>query len=59
VSDSEGQLHARYQHLNSKDELRVGRHVGIPEPLLNSNLAIREYWETILGDGQSVVEQLN
>ena len=59
VSDSGGQLHGCYQHLNSKDELRVGRYVGIPEPLANSKIAIREYWETISGEGQSILDQLN
>lgn len=59
VSDPGAQLHGCYQHLNSRDELRVGHYVGIPEPLPNSKLAIREYWETISGDGQSVLEQLN
>jgi hypothetical protein len=59
VCDSGGQLHGCYQHLNSSDELRVGRYVGIPELLPNSKIAIREYWETTSGDGQSVLEQLN
>jgi hypothetical protein len=57
VSDSGGQLHGCYQHLNSKDQLRVGLYVGIPEPLPNSKTAIREYSETISGDGQSAVER--
>jgi hypothetical protein len=57
-------LNGCYQHLNSRDELRVRHYVGIlkpliPEPLPDSNIAIREYWKTISGDGQSVMEQLN
>jgi hypothetical protein len=59
VSDSGGQLQGCYQHLNSSDELRVGRYVGIPELLPKSKIAIREYWESTSGDGQSVLEQLN
>ena len=59
VCDADGHLHGCYQHLSSKQELRIGRSVGVPELLLDSRIVIRENWRTDAGEGRSVLEQLN
>lgn len=56
-----GELDARYQHVNSAGELMTGKCWSTPERLPDGRLRLRERWEWTSGDlsrGESVVEEV-
>ena len=61
TTDDEGNLDARYQHVNSSGELMTGECRSTPEVLADGRIRLHEEWRWTSGDGssgRSVVEEI-
>lgn len=61
TADDEGNLDARYAHVNASGELMTGECRSTPEVLPNGRLRLHEEWRWTSGDGssgRSVVEEI-
>lgn len=59
--DEDGKLEFTYQHINIKDEARLGKCVSMPVILENGRIELHEEWQWLNGDmskGSSVIVEV-